>query len=87
MYLILMVTSGIKLVSLGQDSVYDKIKNTNVNDPNNSNGQEDTPYILQLKQVQRRFATRFIDNTTPSNPVWIRVMSEANDEEIIPKSR
>ena len=69
--------------ALGQDSVYDKIKNTNVNDPNNSNSQEDTPYILQLKQVQRRFATRFIDNTT----LQIQFGSgnaEANDEEIIP---
>ena len=69
--------------ALGQDSVYDKIKNTNVNDPNNSNGSEDTPYILQLKQVQRRFATRFIDNTT----LQIQFGSgnaEANDEEIIP---
>ena len=69
--------------ALGQDSVYDKIKNTNVNDPNNSNGEEDTPYILQLKQVQRRFATRFIDNTT----LQIQFGSgnaEANDEEIIP---
>ncbi len=69
--------------ALGQDSVYDKIKNTNVNDPNNSNGSEDTPYILQLKQVQRRFATRFVDNTT----LQIQFGSgnaEANDEEIIP---
>ena len=69
--------------ALGQDSVYDKIKNTNVNDPNNSSGQEDTPYILQLKQVQRRFATRFVDNTT----LQIQFGSgnaESNDEEIIP---
>jgi len=69
--------------ALGQDSVYDKIKNTNVNDPNNSNGSEDTPYILQLKQVQRRFATRFVDNRT----LQIQFGSgnaEANDEEIIP---
>jgi hypothetical protein len=69
--------------ALGQDSVYDKIKNTNVNDPNNSNGSEDTPYILQLKQVQRRFATRFIDD----NLLQIQFGSgnaEANDEEIIP---
>ena len=69
--------------ALGEDSVYDKIKNTNVNDPNNSNGSEDTPYILQLKQVQRRFATRFVDNTT----LQIQFGSgnaEANDEEIIP---
>ena len=69
--------------ALGQDSVFDKIKNTNVNDPNNSDSQEDTPYILQLKQVQRRFAVRFIDNET----LQIQFGSgnaEENDEEIIP---
>ena len=69
--------------ALGQDSVFDKIKNTNVNDPNNSDSQEDTPYILQLKQVQRRFAIRFIDNET----LQIQFGSgnaEENDEEIIP---
>lgn len=69
--------------SLGQDAVYDRIKNTNVNDPNNSNGSEDTPYILQLKQVQRRFATRFIDDTR----LQIQFGSgnaESNDETIIP---
>ena len=49
---------------LGEESVYDNIKNTNINDPNNSSDSSDTPYILQLKKVQRRFATRFIDNTT-----------------------
>jgi hypothetical protein len=41
---------------LGQEMVFDTIKNTNVNDPN-VNG--DTPYLLRLKKVARRFATRF----------------------------
>jgi hypothetical protein len=36
--------------------VLDTIKNTNINDPN-LNG--DTPYLLRLKKVARRFATRF----------------------------
>jgi hypothetical protein len=36
--------------------VLDTIKNTNINDPN-QNG--DTPYLLKLKKVARRFATRF----------------------------
>ena len=50
---------------LGQDAVYDRVKNTNVNNPSNVDGsQDDAPYVLQLKQVQRRFATRFLDNTT-----------------------
>ena len=47
---------------LAQEMVYDGIKNTNVNDPNN-NAELDTPYILQLKQVQNRFATRFLSPT------------------------
>jgi hypothetical protein len=42
---------------LGQEMVLDTIKNTNVYDPN-VNG--DTPYLLRLKKVARRFATRFI---------------------------
>jgi len=41
---------------LGQEMVLDTIKNTNVNNPN-TNG--DTPYLLRLKKVARRFATRF----------------------------
>jgi hypothetical protein len=41
---------------LGQEMVLDTIKNTNINDPN-QNG--DTPYLLRLKKVAKRFATRF----------------------------
>ena len=47
---------------LGQELVFDSIKNTNVNDPNNYENQ-DTPYILKTKQVQRRFTTRFLSQT------------------------
>ena len=68
---------------LGQDAVFDKIKNTNVNDPNNSINQEDAPYILQLKQVQRRFATKFVDNQTLELQFGSGNSSD-NDELIIP---
>ena len=44
---------------LAQDTIYSSIANTNVNDPNNSVNSDDAPYLLQLKQVQRRFVTRF----------------------------
>ena len=44
---------------LAQEMVYDNIKNTNTNDPNNVADVGDVPYLLQLKKVQRRFATRF----------------------------
>ena len=68
---------------LGQDAVFDKIKNTNVNDPNNSINQEDAPYILQLKQVQRRFASKFVDNQTLELQFGSGNSSD-NDELIIP---
>jgi len=47
---------------LAQEMVYNSIKNTNPNDPNNVADVGEVPYLLQLKKVQRRFATRFISN-------------------------
>lgn len=47
---------------LAQDAIYTGLKNTNPNDPNRSADNSDTPYILQLQQVQRRFATRFLNS-------------------------
>ena len=49
---------------LGQDLIFDGIKNTNINDPDNYSAGNDTPYILQTKQVQNRFTSRFINDTT-----------------------
>ena len=48
---------------LAQEMVYDNIKNTNVNDPNNVVDSGEVPYLLKLKKVQRRFATRFTSDT------------------------
>ena len=47
---------------LGQEMIYDNIKNTNVNDPNVVN-EDEVPFLLQLKKVQRRFATRLTSET------------------------
>jgi hypothetical protein len=47
---------------LAQECIYKSIKNTNPNSPNLSQYKGDTPYLLQLEQVQRRFITRFIDS-------------------------
>ena len=49
---------------LGQDLIYEGIKNTNVNDPNNYTNSDDTPYILKTKSTNRRFVTRFLNETT-----------------------
>lgn len=68
---------------LGQETVFKSLKNTNVNDPNNFVNSNDSPYILQVEKIQRRFATRFINSGSlqiqfgSGNPSDI-------DEEIIP---
>jgi len=48
---------------LAQDTIYDSIKNTNPNDPNYSTD-SNVPFLLQTKQVQRRFASRFLNERT-----------------------
>jgi len=49
---------------LGQEQVFNSIKNTNVNDPNNYQDSDNAPYLLQTAQVQRRFNTRFLSTNT-----------------------
>ncbi len=68
---------------LGQEMIYEKISNTNVNDPNNFQNVGEVPYLLRLKKVQRRFSTRF----TSLENLQIQFgagTSADNDEEIIP---
>lgn len=67
---------------LGQELVFDGIKNTNTNDPNNYENQ-DTPYILKTKQVQRRFATRFLSQNQLQLQFGAGKPGD-NDEEILP---
>jgi len=67
---------------LGQEMVLDSIKNTNIFDPNKI---DDTPYLLRLKKVARRFSTRF----TSLNSIQIQFGAgnpETITEEIIPNS-
>ena len=70
---------------LAQDTVYDSIKNTNVNDPNLSQYSGDTPYILKLKQVQRRFTSRFLDSQTLQLQFGAGTATDT-DEMIVPNS-
>lgn len=68
---------------LAQELIFDGIKNTNINDPNNYQNSNDTPYILQTKQVQRRFTTRFLNPTTLQLQFGSGNSSD-NDENVIP---
>jgi hypothetical protein len=70
---------------LAQECVFDSIKNTNTNDPNLSQYQGDTPYLLKLKQVQRRFISRFLDSGSLQIQFGAGTATDT-DEEIIPNS-
>ena len=68
---------------LGQEMIFNSIKNTNTNDPNLSQYSGDTPYLLKLEKIQRRFATRFISPTVLQLQFGAGTANDT-DEEIIP---
>jgi len=68
---------------LGQEMIYDSIKNTNVNDPNLSPFSSDAPYLLKLYKTQYRFTTRLRDSNTLQIQFGAGTTSNS-DEEIIP---
>ena len=68
---------------LGQEMVYKSIKNTNVNNPTYYTDGSNTPYLLQLEQVQRRFVTRVLNETTLQLQFGSGTTSDTT-EEIIP---
>jgi hypothetical protein len=68
---------------LGQEMVFDSIKNTNINDPNLSQYNGDTPYLLKLKKIQNRFTTRFRNSTTLQLQFGAGTTSDS-DESIVP---
>ena len=68
---------------LAQDVVFDPIRNTNTNDPNFSDDATDAPYLLRLKQADRRFATRFLSPTTLQLQFGSGIVAN-NDESIVP---
>ena len=70
---------------LAQEMIYKSIKNTNPNDPNYYTDGSNTPYLLQLEQVQRRFVTRVINETTTQLQFGAGTTADT-DEEIVPNS-
>ena len=68
---------------LAQDVVFGSIRNTNTNDPNFSDDSSDAPYLLKLKQADRRFATRFKSPNVLELQFGSGVVSN-NDETIVP---
>jgi hypothetical protein len=71
---------------LAQETVFNTIKNTNPNDPNNYQEAGEVPYLLQLRKVPRRFVTRFTTPTTLQLQFGAGTNTQNNDEEIIPNT-
>jgi len=69
--------------TLGQETVLDTVKNSNAFDPNFTADSGDVPYLLRLKKVQRRFATKFIDSGSMQIQFGAGKTTD-DDESIIP---
>ena len=69
---------------LGQEMVYESIKNTNTNDPNTYQD-TDAPYLLRLRKTPRRFVTRFTSTGNMQIQFGSGTTSDV-DEVIIPNS-
>ena len=82
MYMILDINEWYEVPNLAQESIFDTIRNTSFNDPNYSDDTE-VPYLLRLKQVQRRFATRFL-NSGSLEIQFGAGTQKTTDEEIVP---
>jgi len=68
--------------NLAQESVFTSIPNTPTNDPNLS-GADDTPTLLKIKQVQRRFTSRFLNESVLQLEFGAGTTGD-NDEEFTP---
>ncbi len=68
---------------LAQDTVFEEIENIAANDPKLHQFNKQTPYLLKLKKVPRRFISR----VRPDNQLEIQFgagISDKSDEQIIP---
>ena len=68
---------------LAQDTIFEATENTATNDPNLSQYNDSTPYLLKLKKVPRRFVSRFKTDNSLELQFGPGISSGA-DEEIIP---
>lgn len=70
-----------EVLNLAQDTVFTTKINASYTDPNAI--QDDAPNLLNLKQVQRRFTTRFLNSTTLQVGFGAGTVSD-NDENLTP---
>ncbi len=68
---------------LAQDTIFERVKNTGANDPELHQYNQQTPYLLKIKKVPRRFVSRFRENNELEIQFGAGVSDQA-DVEIIP---
>ena len=68
---------------LAQDTVFESVENTSLNDPVLSQYQNDTPYLMKLIKTPRRFTTRVLEDDNLELRFGSGV-SENADEDLIP---
>ena len=68
---------------LAQDTIFDDVENIASNDPALFQYNNQTPYLLQLKRVTKRFVSRFLADQSLQISFGAGV-SDKDDEEIIP---
>tara|TARA_Y100000389_G_scaffold131535_1_gene128939 strand:- start:630 stop:2519 length:1890 start_codon:yes stop_codon:yes gene_type:complete len=68
---------------LAQDTIYEQVANIEANNPSLKQYSGDTPYLLRLKKVPKRFVTRYTSNNILQIQFGAGVSNGA-DEEIIP---
>jgi hypothetical protein len=68
---------------LAQSTIFEAVRNNEINDPSLSQYQDSVPYLLRLKKVPRRFVSRFTDADTLELEFGAGTL-DIPDEEVIP---
>lgn len=68
---------------LAQDTIFDDVENIASNDPDLAQYNNQTPYLLKLKKVTKRFVSRFLADGTLQISFGAGI-SDKDDEQIIP---
>jgi len=66
---------------LAQDTIFEKLENTTYNDPDAANYSSETPYLMKLKRVPRRFISRVTEDGIEVQ--FGSGVSSAPDEELL----
>jgi len=69
---------------LAQETIFEPIKNSQLNDPNSYSNESEVPYILRLKKVPRRFVSRFKSKSQLEIQFGAGTNPDNVDEEITP---